>query len=181
MKSPVRQYVAVNGNLARATGLTNETKKRKWLSRPRVMMLAGVLLLAILAGAAVQLGIVTQFFANEDGELHTPAVMERRELAVGRIVTRLRTAGPGQVSNLILDPVIAYEVAAGTPPEAPGLTPKTAELRDSFIDYLAGVGIDEISGSAGIATLKAELLRRARLVAGDGSPQAVLLQEFILQ
>lgn len=164
-----------------ANGLDNEKIKRGGLLRPRNLILAAVVILAALAGAAVQLGLLQQFFANDAAHAAESPAIERRELPVGRIVTNLRGTGLSDVSHLILDPVIAYDVPVGTPAEADPLAPKMAELRDAFIDYLAGVSVDEISGSAGLATLRAELLRRARVVTADETPQAVLLQEFILQ
>lgn len=146
-----------------------------------ILALLALALLAAAMGAATQTGALTQFFAKQSDPDGQPVAQKRRELSLGRIVANLRGTGLSQVSHLILDPVLAYDVPANVSPEDPGLEPMKAELRDAFIDYLAGVSVDEISGSAGLANLRFELLRRARVVVGSDSPRAVLLQEYILQ
>ncbi|MFG6084195.1 flagellar basal body-associated protein FliL [Paracoccus litorisediminis] len=114
------------------------------------------------------------------------------ELPVGRITVALDKAGlPGRY--LVLDTIVEYDnnLLAGHAPESGGghgkaesggaLDAKHARIRDAFIEYLSHVSEGEISGSAGMANLRSELLRRARAVTASEAPTAVLIQDFIIQ
>jgi flagellar FliL protein len=54
-------------------------------------------------------------------------------------------------------------------------------VRDAFQDYLRQLSERDVQGSAGLAILKAELLRRARSIAGTDAPQEILISDLIIQ
>lgn len=54
-------------------------------------------------------------------------------------------------------------------------------LRDSFQDYLRQLSERDVQGSAGLAILKAELLRRARTISDSQAPQEILISDLIVQ
>ena len=55
------------------------------------------------------------------------------------------------------------------------------ELKDIFAGYLRQLSEPDLAGSAGMESLKRELLRRARLAVGHDGPQDVLIAELIIQ
>jgi flagellar protein FliL len=54
-------------------------------------------------------------------------------------------------------------------------------LRDAFQDYLRQLNEKDLAGSIGLATLKAELLKRAKSIAGNEAPKSVLVGDLIIQ
>jgi len=54
-------------------------------------------------------------------------------------------------------------------------------VRDAFQDYLRQLSERDVQGSASLAILKAELLRRARTVSGTDAPQEILISDLIVQ
>jgi flagellar protein FliL len=54
-------------------------------------------------------------------------------------------------------------------------------LRDAFQDYLRQLTERDLAGSIGLATLKAELLKRAKSIAGNEAPKSVLVGDLIIQ
>lgn len=112
----------------------------------------------------------------------------RTEVAVGRITVVIPSdsSSGGNIHLLITPLVVGYPEGAAAAAEghgAEGDAPSgpTAELRDAFIEYLSQLHETEVRGSLGLATLRAELLRRSRAVAPDLNASAVLIQEFLIQ
>ncbi|MFD1342018.1 flagellar basal body-associated FliL family protein [Litorisediminicola beolgyonensis] len=54
-------------------------------------------------------------------------------------------------------------------------------IRDTLQDYLRQLAEDDLEGSAGLARLKAELLRRARAVMDSEAPREVLVSDMVIQ
>jgi flagellar FliL protein len=54
-------------------------------------------------------------------------------------------------------------------------------LRDSFQDYLRQLEERDLRGSIGLATVKQELLHRARVITESESPQEMLVSDLIVQ
>ena len=54
-------------------------------------------------------------------------------------------------------------------------------LRDSYVEYLSQLKLSEVEGSAGMSTIRAELLRRARALYPKDAIKEVLLQDFLVQ
>ena len=54
-------------------------------------------------------------------------------------------------------------------------------MRDTFQDYLRQLTESDLEGSAGLASMKAELLRRARVVTGSEAPREILVADMIIQ
>lgn len=69
-------------------------------------------------------------------------------------------------------------------PEAEGverLVERKPFIRDAMQDFLRQLYEDDLAGSAGIALLKSELLRRARIVAETEAPREVLFADLVIQ
>lgn len=62
-----------------------------------------------------------------------------------------------------------------------GMAAKAPFIRDTFISYLRQISERDLQGSAGIATVKAELVKRARAVTGSTSVRDVLISDLIIQ
>lgn len=113
------------------------------------------------------------------------------EIHVGRIVVSL---SPGQSANdservkLLVDSVLVIEgelekdedTEHRASTEEEGFVGRAA-VRDAFVEYLMQLSEDEVRGSYGLAKVRAELLRRAKLVMADTPPSEVLIQEFMIQ
>ncbi|MFC2970541.1 flagellar basal body-associated FliL family protein [Acidimangrovimonas pyrenivorans] len=61
------------------------------------------------------------------------------------------------------------------------MTEKAPFLRDSFQTYLRNLTENDLRGSNGLVTLKAELLKRARAVTDGDVPKAILIGDLIIQ
>lgn len=69
----------------------------------------------------------------------------------------------------------------GEAPAAGGLDAMTPHLRDVFLDYLRQITTRDLDGSLGFATVKAELLKRAKAVLGPDVPREVLIRDLVVQ
>lgn len=54
-------------------------------------------------------------------------------------------------------------------------------LRDAFQDYLRQLADRDLDGTHGLVTVKGELLRRARAIAGSEAPHEVLITGLVIQ
>ena len=54
-------------------------------------------------------------------------------------------------------------------------------LRDTFQGFLRSLNVADLYGSAGMAMLKSELLRRARAVAHTDAPRDILISDLVIQ
>ncbi len=54
-------------------------------------------------------------------------------------------------------------------------------LRDAFQDYLRQLAERDLEGTLGLVTLKTELLRRARAIAGSDAPHELLVSGLVIQ
>lgn len=88
--------------------------------------------------------------------------------ATGRQTTRF----------LKLNTALVYDETA---PGAGHIEERKEFVRDAFQDYLRQLSERDVQGSAGLAILKAELLRRARSIAGTDAPQEILISDLIIQ
>jgi len=116
-----------------------------------------------------------------------PVTSSRAELPLGRIAINLRQqeGRSSRASHMVIDMVLEYDpgqdVAAPEGSTTDAMTARHARLRDSFIEYLTQLSEAEVAGSSGLSAMRGELLRRARVVAGNDSPKALLIQDYILQ
>lgn len=135
---------------------------------------------------------------DHDTRSETYAHVSDGEHQVGRIVVKIASKSEKDpMKRLLIEPVITFASDAGhadaggdagdhgegeddTAPVDP-ISRFNSKFRDVFVEYLSQVSEEEISGSFGMMNLRAELLRRARLVTGDETPTAVLIREFLIQ
>lgn len=99
-----------------------------------------------------------------------------REIIVN--VTDLTTAGRRTTRFLKLNFAVVYDsnVEGADQVEA-----RQLYMRDSFQDYLRQLTVRDLQGSLGLASLKAELLRRARAISGTDAPTEILVSDLIIQ
>mgnify|MGYP000138460185 CR=1 FL=1 len=110
---------------------------------------------------------------------------------LGKIVvplsgTQLR---PDQTApRLLIDPVVVFQIEPkpsegereiASPEQV--VVAKTSEFRDAFVAYLSQLSVEETRGSYALMSIRAELTRRARLLAEDVNISNVLIQEFMVQ
>lgn len=117
--------------------------------------------------------------ASSDGGDHDEASKPvYANLDIGRIVVNLDPNG-SKASHLVIETVVQYD-ASGLG-ESPDMETYRLQVRDAFIGYLANISESEVRGSSGMANLRQELLRRARVAFEDGEPRALLIQDYVLQ
>jgi flagellar basal body-associated protein FliL len=105
-------------------------------------------------------------------------------LPVGRITVNVMASGLSgdrRSRFLVIEPTLLYDAAFDAATEGRRMADLQPALRDSFIEYLSQLHEDDVYGSAGLADLRHELLRRARLVTASEAPISILLQDFVLQ
>ncbi|SDF34869.1 flagellar basal body-associated FliL family protein [Limimaricola pyoseonensis] len=93
-------------------------------------------------------------------------------------VTATTAAGRQTSRFLKMDLALVYDAAL---PGADLLEQRRIYLRDSFQDYLRQLDERDLQGSAGLAGVKSELLRRARAVGGGDAPREILVSDMIVQ
>ncbi|MGN0933922.1 flagellar basal body-associated FliL family protein [Falsigemmobacter intermedius] len=105
-------------------------------------------------------------------------------LPIGRITVNVAASGltgDRRTRFLVIEPTLLYDAAFDAVAEGRKMAELQPALRDSFIEYLSQLHEDDVYGSAGLADLRHELLRRARLVTASEAPISILLQDFVLQ
>tara|TARA_R110002124_G_scaffold233236_1_gene398440 strand:+ start:7901 stop:8413 length:513 start_codon:yes stop_codon:yes gene_type:complete len=99
-----------------------------------------------------------------------------REIIVNITAT---TATGRQTSRFLkLNAALVYDEAK---PGASHIEERKPFVRDAFQDYLRQLSERDVQGSASLAILKAELLRRARSVMETDAPQEILISDLIVQ
>ena len=93
-------------------------------------------------------------------------------------ISATTTTGRQTTRFLKLNTALVYDESQ---PGARNVEERKPYLRDSFQDYLRQLSERDVQGSAGLATLKAELLRRARTISGSEAPQDILISDLIVQ
>ena len=147
-----------------------------------VLALVGVIALGGVCGMAAPF----VFSQNHEASAATDPVQMQpviRHLPIGRIAVNLRSVDadrPG-ARHLIVDTILTYDAGRLAAGAEAGLDDQQPYLRDAFNEYLSNLTKDEVSGSSGMSRMRSELLRRATAVVGNDAPQAILIQDYILQ
>lgn len=162
-----------------------QTGKSGKKSRVRWFIIGGValLLVGLTAGAGLWR---MQNLPPETGKTLTVNHAESGQalLPVGRITVNVVAAGllsEKKTRFLLIEPTLLYAQNFDQRTDGPPMATLLPEIRDSFIEFLSQLHEDDIYGSAGLAELRAELLRRARVVTESDAPMSILLQDFVLQ
>ncbi|MDK3016702.1 flagellar basal body-associated FliL family protein [Pseudodonghicola flavimaris] len=79
---------------------------------------------------------------------------------------------------LKLNLVLVYRPEAGA---ADLMASRQPFMRDLFTGYARSLTETDVRGMAGVLTVKAELLKRARAAAGNDLPQEILISDLIVQ
>ena len=93
-------------------------------------------------------------------------------------ITAVTARGQATSRFLKLNIALVYD------PEAEGaerLPERQVFIRDSYVDFLRQLTEADLSGSAGLAQLKGELLHRARLLADTDAPKEILIADLVIQ
>lgn len=64
---------------------------------------------------------------------------------------------------------------------AANISPDDARLRDAFMGYLRAIEVSQLKDAAFMAQLRAQLLRRAKLVLGSENVYGVLITDFLVR
>ncbi len=96
------------------------------------------------------------------------------------IVNIAATAEPGRQASrfMRLGLALVYDQTMDT---AGLVETRHIYMRDAFQDYLRHLTDRDIEGTLGLVTVKSELLRRARAIAGSNAPHEVLVLELLVQ
>jgi len=76
---------------------------------------------------------------------------------------------------------ISFEIEVGNDKDKEALTARSAQVRDAFIAYLSDRTVEELRGSAGLATIKAALMKEAMELAPDGHIRSLYITDFVVQ
>ena len=99
-----------------------------------------------------------------------------REIIVNIAAT---TASGNQTQRFLkLNLAVAYD---GSVDGADRILERQPYIRDAFIDYLRLLNESELRGSAGLASLRAELLHRTRALAETAAPRELLVVDLVVQ
>ena len=112
---------------------------------------------------------------KEEGEVKMPV------MPFPEIIVNVTDVGPngGQTSRFLkLNMLMVYDERIDG---AERLVAREIYLRDSFQDFLRQLHVSDLSGSYGLAMLKAELLRRARAVGHTEAPREILIADMVVQ
>ncbi|MHA6345260.1 flagellar basal body-associated FliL family protein [Roseivivax sp. CAU 1761] len=93
-------------------------------------------------------------------------------------ITAMTLTGRKTSRFLKLDIALVVDPAAAG---AERISERELFLRDSIQDYLRQLTEDDLEGSAGLAQLKSELLRRVRTVTDSTAPQDILIADMVIQ
>lgn len=175
---------------------TEDTVEKPAVSRRRKVLLLGLVGAGGFAVTAIALHYVmgvSQVFGGPEPEeaaraeadaqqeamtnaQETVVVVPLREIIVNIAAT---TASGRQTQRFLkLNLALVYDTAA---PGAERLDEREPYIRDAFIDYLRLLSERDLRGSAGLARLRAELLHRARSLAGTDAPREVLVVDMVIQ
>ncbi|MBD3624366.1 MAG: flagellar basal body-associated FliL family protein [Rhodobacteraceae bacterium] len=103
-------------------------------------------------------------------------IMPFKEIIVN--ITAVTASGRRTSRFLKLNVALVYDAAR----DADGLvSARQLYMRDAFQDYLRQLTERDLQGTQGLLTLKEELLRRARAIAGNDAPREILVADLIVQ
>jgi len=161
-----------------------------------------IALIAVVGLAALIGGLVAAMGYSDAVALVTGSKSHAPEVASGAAGTTGEAAGAGEAVIVTPFKEIIVNISATTATgrqttrflklntalvydeKAPGaghVEERKEFVRDAFQDYLRQLSERDVQGSAGLAILKAELLRRARSITGSDAPQEILISDLIIQ
>lgn len=109
---------------------------------------------------------------------------EIHEVRIGKLTVALADDDGAKVSHMLITPIVIIGAPEGTSVPIPGIAnipEATVEMRDVFMEFLSQLALREVTGSAGMSMIRAELLRRARDLYPDAGVSRVLLQDYLIQ
>ena len=171
--------------MASGQSAQGETAKSGKKNRTRLFVAGGVALLLVgLAGGAGLWRAQSNATAKEEA-VNLPRIEDGKSLLpIGRITVNVSAAvalGEKKSRFLLIEPTVVYAPSFDQREGEQTMPELLTALRDSFIEYLSQLHEDDVYGSAGLAELRGELLRRARVVTQSDAPMSILLQDFVLQ
>lgn len=170
--------------MASATVVNPQDKSSGSKNRRRWIIIGGSALLVV--GLALGAGLWRmQGPEAEKAKTVTASLPDEGQtlLPIGRITVNVSATSAldtRQTRFLVIEPSLLYYSSFDLEAEKTMAELQPA-LRDSYIEFLSQLHENDVYGSAGLAQLRAELLRRARLVSDSDAPISILLQDFVLQ
>jgi flagellar FliL protein len=166
-------------------------------SRRKIGMILGLVLLSVVAlvgglVAAVGPGSLMAMLGGDapheeaaapqaDGENPNPPGADMVVMPFDEMIVNITaTAASGRQTSrfLKLDLALVYDK---TQDEGGLVEMRHVFLRDAFQDYLRQLAERDLDGTLGLVTVKGELLRRARAIAGNDAPHEVLIMGLVIQ
>lgn len=169
----------------------------KGKSRRKIGMILGLVLLSVVAlvgglvaavGPSSLLAMLGGDAPHEEvaaphagGENPTPPGADMVVMPFDEMIVNITaTAASGRQTSrfLKLDLALVYDKTQ----DQDGLVEmRHVFLRDAFQDYLRQLAERDLDGTLGLVTVKGELLRRARAIAGNDAPHEVLIMGLVIQ
>jgi len=166
-------------------------------SRRKIGMILGLVLLSVVAligglVAAIGPGSLMAMLGGDapheetaapqvDGENPIPPGADMVVMPFDEMIVNITaTAASGRQTSrfLKLDLALVYDK---TQDEGGMVEMRHVFLRDAFQDYLRQLAERDLDGTLGLVTVKGELLRRARAIAGNDAPHEVLIMGLVIQ
>ncbi len=148
--------------------------------KSKIPLIAGVLLmLGLGAGSfyAVTSGLILAPKSNaemmEKAEDDLPEISEIAFVPITPIIINLANEN----SNKLLRFHAQIEVPASYEEDVMKLKPRIADILNG---YLRAVDLQELENPSALINLRAQILRRLQIVAGDGRINDVLIMEFVI-
>ena len=169
----------------------DEQNAQKPGTRKRYILIGVVILALICAGTGGYLFMAPQDedVAAADGELKKESKEESKDsddesyvvAPFKEIIVNISSiTARGEATSRFLKLNIALVYDPGIQ-GAERLAERQVFIRDSYIDFLRQLSENDLSGSAGLAQLKGELLHRARLLAETDAPKEILIADMVIQ
>jgi flagellar protein FliL len=153
-----------------------EDAPKKRSKRPLVI---GLVLMLVLGGAgfgAVQTGLLFGHPADAGAHAEEDTAEALPDIAfVPLAPVIVSMAGPGETRHLRV--TAQLEVAKAHEAEVQLLTPRVLDVMNS---YLRALDVAELEDPTVLVRLRAQIVRRIQLVAGEGRVRDVLLTEFVV-
>jgi flagellar FliL protein len=146
--------------------------------------LIGAVLTPVILGAASFATVYSLPGGGNGGEAHT--VVESKEPKAEPLKIRKDT-GIVELNEFVLSlredkQVLRILLALETPESnIENIDPNDLRLRDAFMSYLRAVEMDQLADASFLPQLRAQLLRRAKLVLGDENVSGILITEFLIR
>jgi flagellar FliL protein len=153
--------------------LTPTDDLRKPRRLPLILAMVASLGLAAAGFLAVRMGLIPGLVDHGEPHLAEQGLPAIAYVPVTPIVVSLNGGGPQRHLRFTAQ----LEVEAAATEEVQLILPRVLDVLNS---YLSAVGVELLESPAALVTIRAQMLRRLQLVAGEGRIRDLLITEFVL-